>query len=80
MLKIITKFRTFLFLAYNYPRRQQALRLQKIAQTRQQISIFGKALHKNLLGAIERRLDIGKACVWVEVICSDNMRVENRIR
>lgn len=58
VLEVIRKLGAFLLLAFQHPGAQLAFLPEPLTQLADQLGVFGKALHQNLLGTVESGLGI----------------------
>ena len=77
--EIVGKLGAFLLLAGNHTRGHAAIFTQRAAQTLQQAGVLGKAFHKNVLGAVQRRLDVSHTLVGVDKGCGLLLGIKGRI-
>ena len=64
--EVVGKLGAFLLLARHYTGRHTAILTQGAAQTLQQAGVLGKALHQDVLGTVQRRLDVGYPFVGID--------------
>ena len=79
MLEVIAELGAFVFLARHQAGAEGGVVLEEAAQLVEQRSVFGEALHEDVLGTFEHRLDVGEAFLGVDEALGFLFRCEIRI-
>ena len=79
VLEVIAELGALRLLVRHQPAGQQGVVAQELAQRRQQLRVFGEALHQNLPGAVQGGLAVGKTRLGIEVVGGQGIRVQGRV-
>ena len=77
--EVIAELGALRLLVRHQPAGQQGVVAQELAQRRQQLRVFGEALHQNLPGAVQGGLAVGKTRLGIEVVGGQGIRVQGRV-
>ncbi|MND37766.1 hypothetical protein D3C80_284590 [compost metagenome] len=79
MLEVVAELGAFLLLAGHQAGAEDRVVLEEAAQVGEQGGVFGEALHEDVLGALQDRLDVGEALLGVDETLGFAFRGQGRV-